>query len=185
MQGVPYGALHRPDSNVLRSVREIIAYRWILVFSNILVPLDGSKYGEKALDAVKNITDSNQLTVHLIVFVSSVPKSGINPHGSFQAGAPQHELDQPRRFIDHQLGMAGAYLQTMKGMLHGTAIKEVTAIREGIADEQILDYARENDIDLIVMSVHGHEGVRSSFLEGVIDRVVRPGEIPILVVPGT
>ncbi len=155
------------------------------MFSNILLPLDGSKLGEKALEAVKNLASSSEVTVHLIEVVSRNPEleARRGTSGFFQTGALELEIDKARELVDRRLERAKEYLEAMGAELQSAGINVVTALGEGAADEQIVAYAKENNIDLIVMSTHGHGGLRRLFLGSVTDRVVHSGEKPVLVVP--
>ncbi len=153
------------------------------MFSNILVPLDGSELSEKALDAAKNLASSSEATVHLIEVVSRNPEfeARRGTSGFFQTG--ELELNTARQLIDRQIERAIEYLEMVSVGLQGAGINVVTAIGEGAADEQIVHYAKENNIDLIVMSTHGHGGLRRLFLGSVTDRVVHSGEKPVLILP--
>lgn len=57
-----------------------------------------------------------------------------------------------------------------------------TAIERGKPTEAILDYAKANNVDLIVMSTHGRSGVSKFMLGSVADRVVRHAVQPVLLV---
>lgn len=155
------------------------------MFSNILVPLDGSELGENALEAAKNLASSFKATVHLIEVVSRNPELEARRHtsGFFQTGELEYEMDKARELVDRRIGRAKEYLEAMAAELQSAGINVVTAIGEGAADEQIVDYAKENDVDLIVMSPHGHGGLRRLFIGSVTDRVVRSGEKSVLVIP--
>ena len=78
------------------------------MFSNILVPLDGSELGEKALDMAKGLANSFKATVHLMQVVSRKPELEARRQSGafFQTGALELELDQARQLIDSQLGKA-------------------------------------------------------------------------------
>ena len=82
------------------------------MFSNILVPLDGSELGEKALGAAENLASSFTATVHLIEVVSRNPEleARRGTGGFFQTGELQYEIDQARQLIDRRLGRAKAHL---------------------------------------------------------------------------
>jgi nucleotide-binding universal stress UspA family protein len=67
--------------------------------------------------------------------------------------------------------------------LQKAGINVVTVIREGAAGENIVEYAKEQDINLIVMSTHGRSGFKRFFVGSVTDRVIRSGETPVLVLP--
>ncbi len=55
----------------------------------------------------------------------------------------------------------------------------------GSARETILDYARSEQPELIVMSTHGRHGLSRLLLGSVVERVVRSSSVPVLVVRDT
>jgi nucleotide-binding universal stress UspA family protein len=55
-------------------------------------------------------------------------------------------------------------------------------IREGAPFYEIIRFARENEIDLIVMGTHGHTGLAHVLLGSVTERVVRKAPCPVLTV---
>lgn len=59
-----------------------------------------------------------------------------------------------------------------------------TAVRFGDPAHAIVEYARSQGIDLIVMGTHGRTGVTRALLGGVTERVVRSAPCPVLTVPG-
>ena len=52
----------------------------------------------------------------------------------------------------------------------------------GRPHDVIADYARSNDIDLIVMGSHGRSGVRRALLGSVTERTLRSTHVPVFVV---
>ena len=56
-------------------------------------------------------------------------------------------------------------------------------IAYGGAAEAILDYAKKNKVNLIVMSTHGRSGVSRWFFGSVAERVLRHSVIPVLIIP--
>jgi nucleotide-binding universal stress UspA family protein len=56
------------------------------------------------------------------------------------------------------------------------------ATRVGLPAEEIVRYAREHAIDLIVMGTHGREGVMRVVLGSVAETVVRRAPCPVLTV---
>ena len=61
------------------------------------------------------------------------------------------------------------------------------AIVSGLTAKQIVEFADENAIDLIVMGTHGRRGVAHLLLGSVAEHVVRTAACPVLTVrgPGT
>jgi nucleotide-binding universal stress UspA family protein len=58
-----------------------------------------------------------------------------------------------------------------------------TQVRAISAAGAILDYATENEIDLVVMGTHGRRGLRRLLLGSVAEEVVRLAPCPVLTVP--
>ena len=51
----------------------------------------------------------------------------------------------------------------------------------GNPSEEIIDYAKEQQINLIIIPSHGHTGIRRFLLGSVAERVVRFAHCPVLV----
>ena len=54
-------------------------------------------------------------------------------------------------------------------------------IREGEAVSEILNFADANGIDLIVLSTHGHTGIREDLIGSTPELVIRQARVPVLV----
>ncbi len=61
-----------------------------------------------------------------------------------------------------------------------SAVDTVSAIESGNPHEVILDYADENDIEMIVMGTHGRTGVDRYLIGSVTEKVVRLAEVPVV-----
>ena len=65
-----------------------------------------------------------------------------------------------------------------------TVVKTVTpVVREGSPAVEILHYAAENDVDLVVLGTHGRSGFERFMLGSVTEKVVRKAPCPVLTVP--
>jgi nucleotide-binding universal stress UspA family protein len=56
-------------------------------------------------------------------------------------------------------------------------------IRDGPDGPAILEFAREQSIDLIIIGRHGHGGVSKALFGGVAEKIVRKADCAVLVVP--
>jgi len=56
--------------------------------------------------------------------------------------------------------------------------------RSGREDEEILEFAKKEKIDLIVMGTHGRTGIEHVFFGSVSEKVLRHSPIPVFVIPG-
>ena len=64
----------------------------------------------------------------------------------------------------------------------GASIAVATSVTDGYVAEAILDFAEQNNIDLIAMSTHGRSGMRRMLLGSTADRVVHGAKMPVLLV---
>jgi nucleotide-binding universal stress UspA family protein len=60
------------------------------------------------------------------------------------------------------------------------AVKKVVVVGKAFAE--IIHYAREQNIDLIVLGAHGHSALASMLLGNVAEKVVRKASCPVLTV---
>jgi nucleotide-binding universal stress UspA family protein len=56
------------------------------------------------------------------------------------------------------------------------------AVRIGTPAEEIIRYAGDRDIDLIVMGTHGRSGVAHALVGSVTEKVIRAASCPVVVV---
>ena len=77
---------------------------------------------------------------------------------------------------------ARQYLQMTAERLRETGIRVDYAIEVGDAATAIVEYAREQSVDLIVMSTHGRSGLGRWVYGSVADRVLRSSAQPVLLV---
>lgn len=66
------------------------------------------------------------------------------------------------------------------GKASGIEVKEI--LLEGHPSNEILDFAENNDIDLIVMGTLGKTGLDRFLMGSVAEKVVRNSKVPVLVV---
>jgi len=55
--------------------------------------------------------------------------------------------------------------------------------KSGREDEEILKFAKEQEVDIIVMSTHGRTGIEHAFFGSVAEKVIRNSPFPIFVIP--
>ena len=155
------------------------------MFSKILVPLDGSELSEKALAMAQNLVSSSDTSIHLMQVISLRPELDARRGGGESITVLEMAQDAARRLIEVQTARGKEYLESLAVQLQKAGINVTTVIREGAADENIVEYAKAQEIDLIVMSTHGRSGFKRFFVGSVTDRVIRSGETPVLVLPAS
>ncbi|WP_227377393.1 universal stress protein [Haladaptatus halobius] len=135
------------------------------MFSRILVPTDGTPSSACAVENGLGIAAEYGATVHALYVVETSSSMG---HVDFVV--ERHE----------KAGEDAVDAVERRAVAFSVAV--VKAFRYGVPDEQILDYADDHDIDLIVMGTHGRSGLGRFVKAGsVAERVVRDADIPVMV----
>jgi len=149
------------------------------MFEKILVPLDGSKVGEAALDHVEkliaNIAPCVKTEVILFQVLTSLAHYVIAGEASVQVPYTDKEIAYITRKSKEYLNKTGECLKSK-----GVNVKTKVAI--GKAREEIVKAADELKVDLIAMSTHGRSGLSRLTFGSITDKVLRTANVPVLVV---
>ncbi|HRQ37573.1 MAG TPA: universal stress protein [Chloroflexota bacterium] len=143
------------------------------MFTHILVPLDGSKLAEAALPMALAIAGRFESAITLLRVVSA-PHFVVNSHDFAQLYVSLNEDLREE---------AAAYIQLKQNdlMRGGFVVNGRVAEGESVADI-ILNAADELGVDAIVMSTHGHGGIKRWVFGSVADRILQQAHVPILLV---
>lgn len=130
----------------------------------ILVPTDFSQASEAALGCATALARAFGAELYLL----HVPgTAGETFEADFPVGAFEQNGWGPRA------GAAPA----------GTAVLRTEyAIRIGEPAHEILRYANDRDVDVIVMGTHGRQGMAHMFVGSVAERVVRAADCPVVTI---
>jgi nucleotide-binding universal stress UspA family protein len=78
--------------------------------------------------------------------------------------------------------LAREYLESIAAPIREQGIPVQVVVINGSPYEEIVRFAEENQIKLLVMSTRGHSGVSRWLLGSMADRVVRGATVPVLLV---
>jgi nucleotide-binding universal stress UspA family protein len=141
------------------------------MYNRILVPLDGSEFGECILQHVRSIAIGCHVPqVDLLVVVE--PMSGQI------YDIPQNWKDSVQK---QGIESARAYLAKMVGSLSKDGINASAVVAEGSPADIILDYVIKNKVDLVMMSTHGRSGISRFAFGSVADKYIRESPVPVLI----
>jgi nucleotide-binding universal stress UspA family protein len=145
------------------------------MFTNILVPTDGSKLSQKAIgQAIALASESKGKVTALHVF----PKFAGSPYGTF--GPAEDVLEEA-----HQR-QAQAEGDRLFAAFHKSADKAGVPF-DGLLIEshevwtQVIATAKKKKCDLICMASHGRRGLSGVLLGSETNKVLTHSEIPVLV----
>jgi len=142
----------------------------MIQMKKILVPTDFSKGSENALRYGCELANRFEAELHLV----HVLQEGIGDFDAFYA-LPGNYVEELRAEAQRSLD---AFLDPQWNK--GQGVKRV--IKSGAPFVEILRYAKENAIDLIVMGTHGRGMMAHLLMGSVAERVVRKSPCPVLTV---
>ena len=143
-------------------------------FKKIMVPLDGSEFAEAALDPAMAIARAMGAEVVLFRVAQPIPR----------AGKLAEMPDVYDEVVATTYREAEDYLTALQARLASARVSiEYRSAAGGIA-RQILDYAAEEDIDLMVLSSHGRTGVDRWIHGSVAQKVLSSCACSTLIVRG-
>jgi len=137
----------------------------------ILVPLDGSKLAERAVEQAEKIAKALGHEVILFQVIR-------NPLASAPEAGPETEERATLDTIDN----ANAYLKSIASGLEKEGIKTRVEIGEGPPYAGILGMAHREDVDFIIMSTHGRTGLTRALMGSVAEKVVYTTKRPVMLV---
>jgi type II secretory ATPase GspE/PulE/Tfp pilus assembly ATPase PilB-like protein/nucleotide-binding universal stress UspA family protein len=125
------------------------------LFRNILAPTDFSRNSVAAVNYACDLARDSKSTLHLL-------------HASI-------DLADDRK-VEH-LERIGAMLENG----NRPSVDTVQQVISGEPEHIITEYARKNDVDLIVMGTHGRTGLKHLTMGSVAEHVIRNAPCPVLV----
>ena len=170
------GVAHGPPRDAAQTVLDIFTQgeaTTLINLKRILVPTDFSANSKHALSYACAFAEQFGAELHLLHvlqdLVAMVPEPGL----AFPApGEYMIQLQESaEKGLEEFLDRSWAEKQTV-----------VRALRQGPPFVEIVRYAKESEIDLVVLSTHGRSGLAHVLLGSVAERVVRKAPCPVLTV---
>lgn len=148
------------------------------MYQRILAPIDGSGPAQRAFDFALETARENGAEL-IPLYVVEVPIAAYQAPGFNPAIVRDTLFEEGERLKEETL--AAMQRQNVKG---APSVVE-TAVPGGDIAECILEQARANHCDLVVMGTHGRHGVRRLMLGSVAERFLRMAFCPVLLIPGS
>jgi len=63
------------------------------------------------------------------------------------------------------------------------SVKYEAVTKSGREDEEIVEFARDKKVDIIVMGTHGKTGIEHVFFGSVAEKVIRRSPYPVFIIP--
>ncbi|WIV65806.1 universal stress protein [Natrialbaceae archaeon AArc-T1-2] len=137
-----------------------------VAFDRLLLPTDGSDGAEIAAEWGIALADRFESTVHALYAIDTSPFSAIG--------------DEVPEALGHRGETA---VESVRKRAGDADVDATGSIATGSPTDVILEYATDEDVDLIVIGTHGRTGIGQWFLGSVTENVVRQADVPVFCVP--
>ncbi len=139
------------------------------MFEHIVLPLDGSKLAERVLPHAVTLSKAfdSKLTLLRVVYQ--------------EESADQHGMINP---MDWQMrkSEAEAYLQSVQKRLEEVDLESEIRILEGRPAEQIVEFSKNEDVQLIILSSHGKSGPSAWNINSTVQKVLLRAFMPVMLI---
>ncbi len=149
------------------------------MFQSILVPLDGSEFGERALPLASRLARASSAPIRLVHVHVPHMRDGVVSNTPYAwEGAAMEEYD--RKGAEEE----SLYLTQVADRIRPDTGTDVsTSLLEGEIANALDRYAQEGDAGLVVMSTHGRTGVKRAWLGSRADELIHQTHLPLFLVP--
>lgn len=138
------------------------------MYDRILVPTDGSAGTRRAIDHAVELAATDGATLHALYVVNAASFASLPMETSWEGVADMLEEEGEEA------------VAAVERAAREREVPVETTIVEGTPSREIVDFAADENCDLIVMGTHGRGGLDRLLLGSVAERVVRSSSIPVL-----
>ena len=144
-------------------------------YKKVLFCTDFSENADYAFDFAYGIAKRDE---GLLYIFHVIP---YNPHQAYaESFITNEDLMKVRKAIEGDI--ANNYKEHYEKQIeNGIPYEFVT--RSGRENEEILTFAKENHVDIIIMGTHGRTGIEHVFFGSVAEKVLRHSPFPVFIIP--
>mgnify|MGYP000185735170 CR=1 FL=1 len=136
------------------------------MYDRILVPTDGSETAAAAMREAVALAARDDAEIHVLTVINT------RTYDTSIESAVEPLRERGER-----------YLADLTALAEADDVPVTTAIELGRPARTILDYATDNDVDLVVMGTTGRGGLERRLLGSTTEYVTAHAEVPVHVVP--
>jgi nucleotide-binding universal stress UspA family protein len=137
---------------------------------SILVPTDFSDFATRALEYAKAIAKPLHATLHIVHVLE--PAAYMPQWGMLSSAFEEIALKMQQQ--------AGRDVEELAAAIQKEGLEAKGVVLGGTPHNEIVKYAADNDIQLIVIGTHGRRGLEHFFVGSTTERVIRLAQCPVL-----
>lgn len=166
-------------SQIVGKTRPSLGEGRLVMYTKILVCLDGSRLAEQILPYVIKLVE--QLRSKVILFQVVPPPLSVG-RTELERVSEAEIIDRMQKEIYTEETEAKLYLVQIARQLMEKQLEVEQVVLQGIPGESIVSYAKENEVGLIAISTHGRGGLGRLIFGSVADFVLKKSGLPILLI---
>ena len=155
------------------------------MFKRLLVPLDGSRFGSRALQYATEVAQHFDAEVVLIQVVKPATPVATTTGIDAGMGSPAASEIAMQAALEEDKRNSTRAKRYLSGKIRGMKPRDIKGSYQvvvGDPAQSIMSFAQKEHIDLIVMTTHGKSGLKRAIMGSVADAVIRESGKPVLVV---
>jgi len=141
------------------------------MFKKILCPVDFSEFTGEILAYATDLAKKFSAELHVIHVI---------PHLTYFT--PYESFLTPDNLIAIEKNISTEVGQNFDNLLKNIDIPVKRVIKTGVIFVEIIDYIKEENIDLVVMGTHGRSGIEQILIGSVAEKIVRKAPCPVLTI---
>lgn len=141
------------------------------MFKKIVCPVDFSEFTDEILTYAVTIAKLFESELHLIHVIPNL--NYFTPYESFLT---------PENLVAIERNIEGEVEKDFDKITKKLDFPFTRIIKTGVTFVEIIDYIKDQGIDLVVMGTHGRSGIEHILIGSVAEKVVRKSPCPVLTV---
>jgi len=141
------------------------------MFRKILCAVDFSDFTDEIIEYAVDIAKKFQSELHLLHVIPNI--NYFTPYESFLT---------PENLVAIERNIEGEVEKDFEKIMKKADLPIKKIVKTGVIFVEIIDYAKLESIDLIVMGTHGRSTIEHMIMGSVAEKVVRKAHCPVLTI---
>jgi universal stress protein A len=141
------------------------------MFKKIVCPIDFSEFTDEIVAYAVDLTAKYGSELHLFHVIPSL--NYFTPYESFL---------NPENLVSIEKNIEKEVDKDFDVIMARIGVPAKKIIKTGVTFVEIIDYIKEQNVDLVVMGTHGRSGIEHILIGSVAEKVVRKSPCPVLTI---
>ncbi|MCX5804612.1 MAG: universal stress protein [Proteobacteria bacterium] len=141
------------------------------MFKKIVCPVDFSEFTDGIIKYAVSLAKKYDAELHLFHVIPNL--NYFTPYESFLT---------PENLVLIEKNIEKEVEKDFEKIIKGIDITVKKVIKTGVTFVEIIDYIKEENIDLVVMGTHGRSGIEHILIGSVAEKILRKSPCPVLTI---